>query len=130
MNEKPQSRYVCIDVSKETLDICVLPEKILWQELNTGDFKEFIEKLKAYSPVLVVMEPTGGYEKNILKALIHANIPVSREHTLRIYHHAKSRGKRCKTDPIDAETIAHYAQCYATQIEPIAAVAESHETLQ
>ena len=80
--------------------------------------------------MLVVMEPTGGYEKNILKALIHANIPVSREHALRIYHHAMSRGKRCKTDPIDAETIAHYAQCYATQIEPIVAVVESHETLQ
>jgi transposase len=106
------------------------PDRILWQEANSGDFQELIQKLKAYSPTLVVMEPTGGYEKAILKTLIQAGIPVSRAHALRIHHHAKSRGKRSKTDPIDAETIAHYAQCYAEQIQPMTSMAEAQETLQ
>jgi hypothetical protein len=35
------------------------------------------------------MEPTGGYEKAILKKLIQAGVPTAREHALRIYHHAK-----------------------------------------
>ena len=130
MSENKTPCFVGIDVSKDKLDLCILPERIFWEEANTGDFKELIEKLKSYSPKLVVMEPTGGHEKAVLKALIQANIPSAREHALRIYHHAKSRGKRCKTDPIDAESIAHYAQCYCEQIQVLQEMPECREELQ
>lgn len=130
MSENNTPCYIGIDVSKEKLDICILPERIFLQELNTGDFKVLIETLKSHSPVLVLMEPTGGYEKAVFKALHQGGIPVNREHALRIHHHAKSRGKRCKTDPVDAETIAHYAQCYADQIQPVESISETQEELQ
>lgn len=63
MNQPIQLRYIGIDIAKDKMDLCVLPDKILWQEPNSGNFQELIQKLKAYSPTLVVMEPTGGYEK-------------------------------------------------------------------
>lgn len=110
--------------------MCILPQRVFLQEPNTGDFKELLDKLKPYSPALAVAESSGGYDKNVLKALFQAGIPVSQEHALRIHHHAQSRGKRSKTDPIDAETIAHYAQCYADQIQPITCWDEGKETLQ
>ena len=130
MSEKTASCYVGIDVSKKKLDLCILPQRIFLQEPNTGDFKELLDKLKPYSPTLVVAESSGGYDKSVLKALFQAGIPVSQEHALRIHHHAQSRGKRSKTDPIDAETIAHYAQCYADQIQPMACWDEKQERLQ
>ena len=114
--------FAGIDVSKDKLDICILPEKWFLQVENAGDFQELIDTLKAHSPKLVLMEPTGGYEKRVLAALFEAGIPVNREHALRIHHHAKSRGKRSKTDTVDAETIAHYAQCYVETVKPLASL--------
>lgn len=122
--------FVGIDVSKEKLDICILPEKRFLQVENTGDYQELIETLKACSPELVLMEPTGGYEKRVLEALFRAGIPVNREHALRIHHHAKSRGKWSKTDTVDAETIAHYAQCYAETVKPLSSLETEKDVLQ
>lgn len=122
--------FVGIDVSKDKLDICILPERRFLQVENAGDFGELIDTLKAYSPKLALMEPTGGYEKQVLAALFQAGIPVSREHALRIHHHAKSRGKRSKTDVVDAETIAHYAQCYVETVKPLASLDTEKDVLQ
>lgn len=122
--------FVGLDVSKATVDVCVLPGHWRWQVENNGNFSDLIEKLQVLSPHLVVLEPTGGHEKSLLKAIFKAGIPVSRQHALRIHHHAKSRGKHAKTDPIDAETIAHYAQCYANEISPLEAIEEEQEAFQ
>ena len=122
--------FVGIDVSKDTLDICILPERRFLQVENAGEFQGLIDTLNAYSPSLVVMEPTGGYEKRVLEALFRAGLPVRREHALRIHHHAKSRGKRSKTDAVDAETIAHYAQCYAESVKPLTSLDMEKELLQ
>jgi transposase len=127
-NNKPC--FVGIDVGKKTLDICVLPQKVSWQVENNGDFLELLKTLQDFSPRLVVLEPTGGYEKAVLNELLKAGVPVSRQHALRIHHHAKSRGKRAKTDPIDAETIAHYAQSHVETIEPLKALDDVEEELR
>ena len=127
-NHKPC--FVGIDVGKSALDVCVLPQKISWQVENSGDFSELVKTLQSLSPQLVVMEPTGGYEKSVLAGLLEAGLPVSRQHALQIHHHAKSRGKRAKTDPIDAETIAHYAQSHAETIEPLKQMDDAQEELR
>jgi transposase len=111
--EKPC--FVGIDVSKKTLDICILPQQECFQVENKS-FKSLCKRLKAFSPTLIVMETTGGYEQALYEALNKAGFRVSRENAVNLYHHRRSRGKRAKTDGIDAETIAHYAQCHSDSI--------------
>lgn len=114
-SEEVKPCFVGIDVSKASLDICVLPQEEQWQTEN-GDFETLCQRLRTYNPELIVMEPTGGYEAELLSALIESGFRVSREHAQKIHYHGKSRGKRAKTDGIDAYTIAHYAQCYSLEI--------------
>jgi len=121
-----KSCFVGIDVSKKVLDICILPSKSRFQVENNGDFEELCQQLTAISPTLIVMEATGGYEDRCYRALNAAGFRVSREPAINLYHHRKSTGKRAKTDKIDAEVIAHYAQCYCDSIR----VQEPHSDTQ
>src|SRR3989304_1639993 len=120
MNEpKVKGCFVGIDVSKNTLDIFVRPSGECWTQANNGNFDELCEKLKPLNPTLIVLEPTGGYELGVLNALIKFGFRVSREHAFKIHHHAKGSGQLAKTDRLDASMIAHYAECYSEEIEPM-----------
>ena len=120
MNEpKVKGCFVGIDVSKNTLDIFVRPSGECWTQSNNGNFDELCEKLKPLNPTLIVLEPTGGYELGVLNALIKFGFRVSREHAFKIHHHAKGSGQLAKTDRLDASMIAHYAECYSEEIEPM-----------
>lgn len=111
--------FVGIDVSKDTLDIYVHPNGDSWTVANSeAGYKEICTLLKPFSPRLIVLEPTGGYEEGVLNTLIREEFRVSREHALKIHHHARGSGQLAKTDRLDAKMMAHYAQCYADRIEP------------
>jgi transposase len=124
--------YIGIDVSKMHLDICILPQGERFQIENSpqGKFKDLCRRLKKFSVELIVMESTGGYEAAVFKSLHKAGFKVARENGRNIYHHRQSRGKRAKTDGIDAETLAHYAQCYCKEIRTPGPLEERQENLK
>lgn len=128
-DSKVKPCFVGIDVSKDTLDICLLPQKKRFQVENKN-FNNLCKRLKLYSPELIVMEPTGGYEMALYNALREAGFRVSREHALKLYHHRKSRGRWGKTDRADAESIAHYAQSYTHEIDSERVPEASQEELR
>jgi transposase len=122
--------FVGIDVSKKTLDVCILPGKKRFQVENNSDFQELCQQLKTISPALIVLEASGGYEDSVYRALSAAGLRISREPAVNLYHHRKSVGKRAKTDKIDAEAIAHYAQCYSEDLRVQEPLSESQESLR
>lgn len=128
MDEK-KARYVGIDVSKETLDICVLPEEKSWTERNE-DFGGLCRKLQELAPDLIVLEATGGHELGLLRALVENGLPVSREHAYKIHHHAKGSGQQAKTDRIDARVIADYGRCHAERIGVVTEIDEAEEAFR
>lgn len=121
--------FVGIDVSKDTLDVYVRPRGERWTQ-RSEDIEGLCSRLKAMDPVLIVLEPTGGYEAKVLNALIREGFRVSREHAFRIHHHAKGSGQMAKTDRLDAAMIAHYAECYSSEIEPMKLSSEEEELLE
>ena len=58
--------------------------------------------------VLVVLEPTGGYELALAGFATQQGWPVSRPNAKRVHDWAKSQGRRAKTDKLDARTLARY----------------------
>lgn len=114
-SEKTSRCFVGIDVSKDTLDIYARPSQKSWKEKNQ-EFQPLIKKLKKLNPELIILEATGGYEIAVMEALSQAGLKVHREHPLKIYHHAKGRGKLAKTDRLDASTLAHYAECFCGEL--------------
>lgn len=103
--------YIGIDVSKAILDVYVSPcNKYMQFKNDTKGIHKLTEKLKTFSHASVVMEATGGYEKPVAQSLQKAGFSVSVVNPRPIRDFAKALGKLAKTDRIDAEVIALFAE--------------------
>jgi transposase len=102
--------YVGIDVSKDRLDVHVLPQGEAFSvERNGRGLAALVERLKAFAPSLVAVEATGGFESTAAAAVAGAGLPLAVVNPAQVRHYAQALGKRAKTDPIDALVIARFA---------------------
>lgn len=111
MIDQDKKYHIGIDVSKEKLDVYVLPSKKYMQfSHGAPGIRKLREKLKLFPNAAIVMEATGGYEKPLAQSLQAANYPVSVVNPRYIRDFAKALGRLAKTDRIDAEVIALFAE--------------------
>jgi len=102
--------FVGIDVSKRELEVAAYPSGETFKVGNDdAGLARLVERLACLSPQLIVLEPTGGYEKRALKALLAAQLPARRVDAWRARRYAEALGRRAKTDPIDAAVLARFA---------------------
>src|SRR6516225_6596231 len=68
---------VCgIDVSKDRLDIMVLPEQQCFSVRNdAAGWVELVERLRGFSISAIGLEASGGYERGAMRALLAAGMP-------------------------------------------------------
>ena len=98
-----------IDVSKATLDVAV-HEGLCRQFDNTpAGHRTLAAWLKMLPVRRVVLEPTGGYEQDVLDALHAAGLPVVRANARQVRDFARATGQLAKTDRLDAAVLAHIA---------------------
>ncbi|ANF89262.1 hypothetical protein A7J50_5946 (plasmid) [Pseudomonas antarctica] len=67
-------------------------------------------------PVLVVLEATGGYEWLAPAELCAAGLPVVIVNPRQVRDFAKATGRLAKTDALDAQVIAEFAQAVKPEI--------------
>ncbi|HEY3797377.1 MAG TPA: transposase [Caulobacteraceae bacterium] len=101
--------FVGIDVSKRELEVAIYPSGGFKVANDGGGIACLIQRLGRLSPALVVLEPTGGYEKPVLAALLAAGLKARRVDAWRVRRYAEALGRRAKTDPIDAAVLARFA---------------------
>lgn len=98
-----------IDISAETLDICLKTEAGETFEVIENEIfviKKFFKKFKNYDETVVAMENTGRYNWNLYEVLEQFNFKV---YVLNPLHLKKSMGlMRGKNDRIDALRIANF----------------------
>lgn len=112
--------YVGIDVSKDRLDVHVLPQDEGFSvERNGKGLAELVQRLAPLSPALVAVEATGGFESTTAAAVAAAGLPLAVINPAQIRHYAQALGKRAKTDPIDAAVIARFAGDVKPQVRPL-----------
>jgi transposase len=113
--------WVGIDVSQALLDIHVLPQGLILQQPNTEvGIQALITQLLPLSPTLVVVESTGGLERTLVSSLQVASIPVAIANPRKVKGFAIALGK-AKTDTLDAQVIARFAQTVQPQPQPLVA---------
>lgn len=111
------ARVVGIDVSKAHLDVHMLPEGKAWRiACEPAALGGLVDELQVQAPGLIVMEATGGYERLAADLLAGAGLPVAVVNPRQTRRFAGSLGRLAKTDRIDAEVLALYAQ----RIQPTA----------
>src|SRR3972149_9245011 len=121
--------FVGIDVSKERLDIAVRPRGARDSVANdeTG-FVALVERLRTIQVALIVLEATGGLERHVVRALAAADLPVIVVNPRQVRDFAKATGQLAKTDRIDAEVLARFAEVVRPALRPLpdAATQELH----
>jgi transposase len=111
MTIQSEKYYGGIDVSKAILDVFILPLKQSIQVTNDSKgIEKLIKKLHSWSNISIVMEATGGYEKAIAQSLAKADFAVAVINPRPIRDFAKALGKLAKTDKMDAQVIALFAE--------------------
>jgi transposase len=70
----------------------------------------FVKRLQAQAGIVrIAIEPTGGHEKLLVRALRSARLPVEIVHTSRFAAYRKLVGANAKSDTSDAKLLAAYA---------------------
>lgn len=107
------SYYAGIDVSKKRLD--VFYDGRARSVDNTPSEAKKLALSMAKAPVtLVAVEATGGYEAAMVDALQQAGIPVAVVQPSRVRAFAHAKNLLAKTDKLDAQLLANFAE----QIKP------------
>jgi transposase len=110
---------VGIDVSKDRLDVHVLPSEEAWTVGRDAEgLAELCRRLQGLSGV-VALEATGGYENVVAATLSSAGIPLVVVNPAQVRAFAKALGQRAKTDPIDARVIARFAEATKPLVRPL-----------
>jgi transposase len=101
---------VGIDVAKAELVVAARPSGARWTVANDERGVEtLVERLRQVAPELIVLEATGGYELLCVAALAAAALPVVVANPRQVRDFAKATGQLAKTDRIDAEILALFA---------------------
>jgi transposase len=101
--------YVGIDVSKDRLDICILPQDERFNVTREArGLEELTDRLKAVMPRLVVLEATGGLETVVVATLSAAGLGVAVVNPRQVRHFAIALNQHAKSDPIDAHVLARF----------------------
>ena len=115
----PTQVFVGIDVSKAQLDMALRPEGRFSAPNNEAGCAQILERLRAVSPILVVLEATGGLEIPLTGVLAAAGVPVVVVNPRQVRDFAKATGRLAKTDALDAQTLAHFAEVIRPELRPL-----------
>jgi len=102
--------FVGIDVAKAELVVGVRPTGKGWTAVNDDQgVRDLVTRIQALGPTLIVLEATGGYELLCVAALAAAGLPVVVVNPRQVRDFARATGQLAKTDRIDAEILARFA---------------------
>lgn len=116
----PEEVFIGIDVAQDRLDVHTLPQDTQFSCSNDPKgIQSLIERLKKEAPLVIVMESTGGLEKDTVVALTIASLPVAVVNPRQVRDYARGIGKLAKTDKIDAYVLASFAETNKVKPKPI-----------
>lgn len=120
MSPEKEGARVGIDVSKDQLDVCVRPSGSAFAAPNDdAGIDDLVARLAEEGATLVVLEATGGYERPFVAASAAAGLAVAVVNPRQARDFARATGRLAKTDRIDAEMLARFAEAVRPEARPV-----------
>jgi len=120
MSEMTVEKFVGIDVSKGTLDLCTEPAgETLHVDYDDKGISHIVKHLVALAPTLIVMEATGGLEMRLAGELAAKSLQVAIINPRQARDFAKATGQLAKTDLVDAAILAAFARAIRPVVRPL-----------
>jgi transposase len=105
-----------IDVSKDRLDVMVLPEQQSFAVRNDAPgWAELIARLRGFAIAAIGLEASGGYERGAMRALLAAGLPACQVNPFKLRQFARASGVLAKNDPLDTRMIASFVAIMPTR---------------
>src|SRR5260370_23431738 len=105
-----------VDVSKDRLDVMVLPEQQCCSVSNdVSGWTALVERLRKFSIGAIGLEARGGYERGVMRALLAAGMSVRQINPFKLRQFAKASGVLAKNDRLDARMIASFVAIMPTR---------------
>jgi transposase len=102
--------YVGVDIAKAFLDAAIGNEKSRFSNDTLGH-RQLINWIKQMpAQVQVICEPSGGYERALVRALVGAQLKISLVPANRVRQFARAKGILAKTDRIDAKLLCVFGE--------------------
>jgi len=109
-----------IDVSKARLDLALRPDTESCSVANNQrGIATLVKRLKKLCVSRVVLEASGGYEIAAASELAAAGLPVAVVNPRQVRDFARATGRLAKTEAIDAQVLAHFAELIQPQARPL-----------
>jgi transposase len=103
--------FIGIDVAKAQLEFAGRPSGETGTVSNDEvGIRALVERIRDLRPTLIVLEATGGYEAAVVAALGTAGLPVVVANPRQVRDFAKATGQLAKTDALDAQVLALFAE--------------------
>ena len=103
--------FVGIDVSSDRLDVAFRPSSERLQVSNDPrGITRLTRMLERLQPELIVLEASGGYEVALVERLFAKKLRVALLNPRHVRDFARASGRLAKTDAIEAELLAHFAE--------------------
>jgi transposase len=105
-----------IDVSKDRLDVIVLPDEQCFSVPNDkAGWAALIAQLGSCAITAIGIEASGGYERGVTRSLHAAGMPVRQVNPFKLRQFARASGVLAKSDPLDARMIASFVAIMPTR---------------
>ncbi len=109
-----------MDIGKPQLDICIHERDEHWATGNNPcDIKALVSKLSRFKLARIVVEATGGYERELVEACAERGLPIVVVQPMKIRNFARIKGIIAKTDKIDAQVIAEFGATMKPEVRPL-----------
>lgn len=120
--------FIGIDVSQSSWDVHILPEDRSFSvRVDDGAAARLLAQLGSPEASLVVVEATGGVERELVATLLDASWTTAVVNPRCIRDFAKALGRLAKTDRLDARVIAEFAA--RIQPRPVEKTSENQQRL-
>ena len=101
-----------IDVGKWRLDVSVAQGSVRSFANSAEGIAALLDWLASQGASEAVCEPTGGYERELVRRLEESGLPLHVAHPNKVRHFARAGGREAKTDVLDAQVLSHYGEVF------------------
>jgi len=106
-----ETLFVGVDVAKATLEVALSDQRATETFANDKvGIAALLKRLKPLNVTLVLMEATGGFERQLAHSLLLAGFAVIVANPRHAHYFVLGLGHLAKTDRIDAKALARFAR--------------------
>lgn len=112
--------FLGVDVSQDHLDAYARPAGLRRRFANTAaGIADLVAWARPLAAERILFESTGPYQKAAVGALLAEGLPAVVANARQVRDFAKAMNYLAKTDRLDAEAIAHFAEVAQTTVRPL-----------